>query len=158
MSTPIQFTYENDPSKSALDATRFFVGDTDCRRPLLDDREVQFALDQVQQAPVLAAIILLNTLANRYARESDVTVGAVSKSLGQVSDVFRKRALDLEDDNSRTALPFFGGRTFSGKRALDQDSDAVPPHFRYGQGDDKGALQLDFALSTLQSLGYCGVV
>lgn len=151
----LRFTYEFDPSVSTLDATRFYVGDTDARRPLLDDREVQFALNQVGGEPILAAIILLNQLANRYAREADVTVGSVSKSLGKVSEVFRRRALDLEEDNSRTALPFFGGLSISGKRALDRDQDAVPQHFRYGQGDSDRALQFDYALNTLDSLGYC---
>lgn len=151
----LRFTYDHDPANSLVDATRFYVGDTDCRRPLLDDREVQYALTQNGNVPLLAAVLLLNTLANRFAREADVTAGSVSKSLGKVSDVFRQRAVDLEEDNARTALPFFGGRTISGKRTLDLDKNAVPPHFRFGQGDDPHALQLDYALSTLDSLGYC---
>jgi hypothetical protein len=150
----LQFTYNFDPQNVPADAVRWHVGDTDSRRPLVDDREISYALTKGGDIVEQASIIILKQLANKFAREADISVGEVSKSLGDISDKFRSRAEDMESDLSTRSLPFFGGRSISGKITLDQDGDAVPPHFRIGQGDDPSVSQLDYAYNELSRIGY----
>jgi len=138
----IQFTYDGDPRASDLAQTRWLVGDVDCSRPLLDDREITFAIER-DGSPVQAAITCLDVLANRFAREADTNVGSISKALSKISEAFAARADSLRSDVTTRALPFFGGRTISGKRTLASDTDAIPPHFAFGRGDDPVAVQFD---------------
>ncbi len=153
-SSGIQFTYDHDPSRSQRDAARWYAGDTDCRRPLVDDREVDFALTRGGDDPRQAAVIILNALASKFAREADLSVGDVSKSLGDVSDRLRQRAMDLQEEITLRALPFFGGRSISGKVALASDTNAVPPRFEFGDGDSYRATQFDEVYSRLDRVGY----
>lgn len=139
----IQFTYDGDPRSSDISSVRWYVGDTDARRPLADDREIQFALDQMQGDVRQAAIIVLDALATRFAREADTTIGNISKALSKISEALHARARHLQDEIALRALPFFGGRSLSGKRTLAQDTDAIPPHFAFKQGDDPVAVQFD---------------
>ena len=153
MQRVLEFTYNFDLVTSSRDRTRWYVGDTDRTRPLVDDREVEFTLLQVGDEAILAAIIILKVLANKFAREADITVGDVSRSLSKLSDAFRLRAVEFEGDLTTRALPFFGGRSISGKQALALDTNAVQPHFTMGQTDSYRAVQID-AMDQLAGIGY----
>lgn len=149
----MEFTYNYDLVNSKRDQTRWYVGDTDRTRPLVDDREIEFTLLQTGDESILAAIIILKVLANKFAREADITVGDVSRSLSKLSDAFRQRAMDFEGDLITRALPFFGGRSIAGKEVLAQDLNAVQPHFTMGQTDSYRAVQID-AMDQLAGIGY----
>ncbi len=140
MAEEIRFTYTHDPSRSGLDAVRFYTGDVERSSAMLDDREIEFALTQ-NPTPKIAAAVLLEQLAARYARKADISVGQVSKALGAVSDKLAKRAKELR--SSVNVAPFFGGLTISGKQELDGRTDDVQPHFKIGQFDDREAGQFD---------------
>lgn len=147
------WSYSGNPAESTLDAARFLVGDTDPARPLLNDNEFGYALS-VYPLPAGAAVMLLEVLASRFAREADFTAGQVSKSFSQISEAYQKRADALRANNNRNALPFFGGQSWSGKQALANDTDAVQPHFVMGQFDDPTVLQFDQVYSLLGKLGF----
>lgn len=143
MTSVIKFTYGRNPGRSLRDAVRFFTGDVDRESAFLDDDEIDFALTDTPN-PRMAAAVLLDELAARFSRKGDVTVGQVSKSFGDVADKLRQRARDLREEASRrTALPFFGGLTISGKNNLDERTDDVQPHFRMKQFDNPLAQQFD---------------
>lgn len=150
------FTYSGDPAASNLDAARFYIGDTDCRRPLLNDNEINFALAQYP-SPAGAAVMLLEQLGTRFAREADFTAGQVSKSFSQIASAYQDRADRLRAQNNRSALPFFGGQSWSAKQALASSSDAVQPHFAMGQFDNPSVLQFDQVYPLLGKLGFWNV-
>lgn len=136
------FTYNGDPTTSAVNLVRFYTGDTDRDLAELDDREIAFAITN-QSNPKLAAAELLDALATKYARKANITVGQVSKQMGTISDTLRKRAEDLRATAGNLALPFFGGLTKTGKNDLSARTDDVQPHFTIGQFDNPQASQFD---------------
>lgn len=149
----LRFTYGGDPNSSASDAVRFLVGDTVRARPLLDDREVEYALSKYAN-PSLAAALLAEGLAARYARESDVSVGSVSHSLSQVSERFEKLALRLRQDATKMARVSFPATTRDAKKALQDDSSLTNPEFSVGLTDNPEAVQLN---SELDRFGNDGI-
>jgi hypothetical protein len=60
------------PITTTLDAVRLYIGDTDSDRPLLDDNEVQWLIDQRGGNALLAAADACEALAAHFAREPAV--------------------------------------------------------------------------------------
>lgn len=148
-----KFSYSGDPSSSPRDGCRFWLGDTDERRPLFGDFELD-ALVNIDTDPRMAAASACDILATRFAREADFTAGSVSKSWSQIATAYKTRADSLRAVVGRDALPFFGGQSRSGKQLLDADPDAVGPLARFRMGDDPQALQFDDHHSSLERLGF----
>jgi hypothetical protein len=140
---PIKFTYGRNPARSNRDAVRFFTGDVDRESAFLDDDEIDWSLTDSPN-PRMAAAVLLDNLATRFSRKADISVGQVSKTFSGIADALRERAKNLREEASRrSALPFFGGLTISGKNDLDERTDDVQPHFRLKQFDNPLARQFD---------------
>lgn len=152
MSNP-QFTYNGDPSRTPRDAVRFHVGDTNRCRPLLDDREIDYALSE-NPNPYLAAAVLAEHLMGRFAQEADTTVGPVSKSLSQVSEAFKKKADQLRCEAGKRAGVSFPAITVAGKRTLEDDSSLTRPSFTVGQGDNPHAVQPNSVLDKVPFNGF----
>lgn len=137
-----KFTYDGDPSKNDRDAVRWYVGDTDGRRPLLDDREVDFVLIDNPNT-LIAASICCEALSGKFAREADVSVGGISKSLGKVSEAFKKHSETLRARVCISAGVSFPATTRSGKLALQLNEELPNPEFQIGQHDNPWAVQLN---------------
>ena len=148
-----QFSYSGDPSRTPRDAVRFYVGDTNRDRPLLDDREVDFAVG-LHDNPLLAAAVLAEHLMGKFAREADVTVGPVSKSFSTISDAFRKKAAQLRCEANKRAGVSFPATTVQGKENLELDTTLTQPSFRKGLGDNPFAVQFD---DDLDRFGFNGL-
>lgn len=148
-------TYSGDPSTSPKDAIRFWTGDT--KGLLFTDREIKYVSDQTPNVKIAAAE-LLEAKANEFAQKADIRVGDVQKSFSEIAENMRKAAKDLRCDATRRALPFFGGLTKSGKRALAARTDDVQPAFAIGEFDSPWAVQLNSDLSVLQGLVGPGVI
>ena len=146
-----RFTYSGDPSKSSKDEVRFLIGDTNKARPLFDDREILFQLTQTPNTKIAGAE-LLEIKAREFATIADIRVGDVSKSYSKASDSLQARAEDLRKDALKGALPFFGGLSKSGKKALADDQDATQPQFAIGQNDNPFAVQLNRDITNLFGL------
>lgn len=131
------WTYSGDPSSSDRDAIRFLIGDTETLDQLVTDEEIAYALTQ-QPSINLAAALVCDAIAAKFAREADRRVGDVSLSASQRAEAYRTKARDLRTNGLSLALPSFGGRSISEKETLDEDSDAVQPSFRIGQDDHPG--------------------
>ena len=86
-----RFSYGGDPSTSDVDAVRFLVGDTNEDRPLLDDREVEWAISQYPDRH-LAAASLAEHLYGFFASKGDFKVGPINKSYTKVADLFKQKA------------------------------------------------------------------
>jgi hypothetical protein len=123
---------------STLYQVRFYVGDTDSTRQLVQDEEILFVLTE-EPSPKSAAAVVCDSLAGKFSQYTDASVDGVSQSGSQLAEAFRQRAKDLRDSISSTVLPVFGGIYHSQKDALDQDPSMVQPSFRIGADDNPDA-------------------
>ncbi len=128
------WTYGGDPSANERDEVRWLAGDTDTNDQLVTDEEIAYALTK-QPTPTLAAAVVCDAIAAKFAREADRRVGDVSLSASQKAKAYRERAADLRADAAVLALPSFGGLSIADKETLDADTDAVQPSFRIGKDD-----------------------
>jgi hypothetical protein len=131
------WSYSGDPSTSSKDQVRFFVGDTDINNQLSSDEEIIWVLS-VQSSIYLAAATVCESIGSKFNVSVDEKVGDLSRSGGKVTDNWLSRAKWLRNLAATNSLPFFGGRTISGKRALTQDTDAVQLSFSRGMDDAPG--------------------
>lgn len=146
-----RFTYSGDPSKSKKDEVRFLIGDTTKDRALFDDREILFQIGKTPNTRMAGSELLL-VKATEFSQLADIRVGDVSKSFSQVSKSMKACAKRLRDQALSRALPFFGGRTVSGRRALAEQTDDVQPNFFIGQNDDPSVVQLNSHIGHLLRL------
>ena len=102
------WNYGGDPASSDRDAVRFLVGDTIKERPLVYDKEVDYALSS-QGSVVRAAAFVCDALAAKFSSQADVTIVSISKSFSSLADKFSQRAKDLRSDANVNAEFFFGG-------------------------------------------------
>lgn len=153
MSISIRFSYGNDPSASDQDAVRFLVGDTNSKRPLLDDREVDWAISQFPNKN-LAAASLCEHLFGRFSSMADIRVGPVSKNYSKVAELFQKKALQLRREACLTAMPSFPATRVASKRALEEDTSLTRPAFSVGMSDDPFAIQINGSLDTTDFNGF----
>jgi len=148
LSREVKFTYGGDPSASAVDAVRFLVGDVDPDMPLLDDREVAWAIAR-DGSETLAAASLAEHLYGVFAGKADIKVGPVSKSFSKLADAFKNKARQLRDAHSLTALPSFPATSISAKGALECDGDLARPEFFVGLSDSPGVSQINDFLKSI---------
>ena len=131
-------SYSGDPSKSAKDATRFLCGDTNTKDFLLNDEEILYFLAQYNNTPLNAAIRCCETIAAKYARMSDETVGAVKILYSQKAKGYYALKEQLicrlctED-----ATPYAGGISIADKQANQDNSDRVRPDFDKHQMENR---------------------
>lgn len=121
-------------ASTPLYQVRFWVGDTDITRQLVQDEEILFVLTE-QPNPKAAAADIADAIAGKLSQEADARVGDLSESSSQKAEAFRKLAQDLRRTLSASALPVFGGIRHSQKEVLEEDPDLVQPSFRKGQDD-----------------------
>ena len=137
-----RFTYRGDPSLSVRDAVRFILGDTNRKRPLLDDREIDFAISR-QGNELLAAAFCADALQGKFSAETKITVGGVSKSFDTIAGAFADKAKQLRLEASKFAVPRAPALSVSEKRDADLQVDDVQPQFRIGLGDNRFAVQIN---------------
>ncbi len=153
MALTLRYTYGHDPSTSDRDAVRFLVGDINPARPLLDDREVDWALTQEQNLN-LAAAICAEALFGKFASQGDTTVGPVSKAFSKVAELMKAKAEQLRCEAAKYALPSFPATRYTTKCALEEKSDLIPPEFEVAQFDNPFAVQLNDGLDEARFRGY----
>lgn len=137
-----RFTYGNDPATSAVDAVRFLVGDTNADRPLLDDREVEWAISQFPDQN-LAAASLAEHLYGFFASKGDFKVGPINKSYSKVADLFKAKAEQLRAKACLSAGPSFPATKISTKQVLIDNPDLENSSFPVGLADNPFAVQLN---------------
>lgn len=151
-----RFTYSGDPSTSPKDEVRFLIGDTIKSQALFDDREIIFQNGKTPDTRMAGAELLL-VKSNEFSRQADIRVGDVSKAFSKVSENMLKSSKELREQALKRALPFFGGRTISGKDDLAARTDDVQPAFSIGQTDDLSAVQLNRDVANLFGLVPSGL-
>lgn len=109
---------------------RFLIGDTSSAEPLLSDEEIDFSI--LRRTSVNgAAAMCARSIAAKFGRLSDTTVGPQKFVLSQKFDQYNKLADELEtlDDSTGGAFPFCGGISLANKQGYESDTDRVNPAF-----------------------------
>lgn len=89
------WTYSGDPTKSAKDAVRYLIGDTDSSDPLVKDPEILFAIGQ-RSSNYGAAAFICSSLAAKFSRQADTGDRDMRTNLSQRAASFRAMAKDYE--------------------------------------------------------------
>ena len=124
------FSYTGDPSLSAKDLCRFTLGDTDPRNQILQDAEIQWALNQYTGAAMNACIRLCEMVTAKFSRQADESVGSVSVSYSQRAKSFRSLRKDLVRRLATEDMtPYCGGISVSDKKNVVMTGDRLPTDF-----------------------------
>lgn len=125
----MQWTY-TDPSASAKDAVRLTIGDTDAKRPLLFDEEIQFYLDNNNQNVSATALLGVEAIIAKLSQLCDQSVGSVSKSYSQVRDGYYRLRQNLRTRAAyRGGIPLAGGLSRTEAYNEERNPDRVRPQF-----------------------------
>lgn len=135
------WNYSGDPSKNEKDEVRFLIGDVCKEDQLVQDEEIRYALAQ-QPTTILAAALVLRTLASKFSRMVTTKVGDISRNCSDLAKAYAAQADELDPDGqtigSKIVLPSFGGLSLAEKEVLANNSDAVQPSFSKGMDDIPG--------------------
>jgi hypothetical protein len=150
----VAWTYTEDPAGSPRDAVRFALGDTDPDDQLCSDALVAYALTDQGDQPKLAAALLAERLAARFAREEAVSVDGISLGGTGRASAFRTLAATLRAEVARTTPPaeavagavartsalVLTGVRLSDMAIVSADADIPPPQFT--RSDPRDDLEL----------------
>jgi putative protein kinase ArgK-like GTPase of G3E family len=99
------WSYTDDPESVPRDAVRFALGDTDEADQQCSDAQVAYALAETGNVAKLAAALLADRLAARYAREEAASVDGISLGGAGRASAYRLLATQLRAEVARTAVP-----------------------------------------------------
>jgi hypothetical protein len=125
----MSYTYSGSPAASPVDATHFYLGDTNPSDPISTDEECAFALGANRQNPMLAAAFLAETKAAQFAmRPSQVKRGDRTTSYGDAAQAFLVLARQLRLNASIASTSIYaGGLSVSEKLGDNLDADLPQP-------------------------------
>jgi hypothetical protein len=126
----MSWTYSEDPNTSPKDYVRFLIGDTDREEPLISDQEIIVFLNNYNQGVIMSAIRCCETIAAKFSRRVNESVGQVKMDFSQAAKAYREMALDLRRRGAIEDMkPYAGGISISDKLAQDSNTDRVKPDF-----------------------------
>jgi hypothetical protein len=140
------WTYGGDPDANARDAIRFLVGDTDTNDQLVNDEEIAWVNKETTGSATAttgvydAAVRCCLTIASKFSRLADQSVGDLKVSMSQKAKAYRVQAEELARLANREGsvpVPYAGGISIADKDADREDSDRVAPWFSTGQFTNK---------------------
>ena len=139
------WTYSGDPATNARDSIRFLMGDTDTNDQLINDEEIAWINNQLTGSDT-ATTALYNaayrgciTIASKFSRLADQSVGDLKVSMSQKAKAYRDQAtelLELAGREGSVPTPYAGGITITDKEIDWDNTDLVRPGFFKGQFND----------------------
>lgn len=88
----MSFSYSGDPSKSAIDAARFLIGDTDKNSPIMQDEEIAYILDTYGEDTNTSKYQLFNRAATLFARDIKRSLGPQSEDPTSRLEFYKEQA------------------------------------------------------------------
>ena len=140
------WTYGGDPPANARDAIRFLTGDTDTNDQLLSDEEIAWVNNQVTGSDAAttglydAGYRCCLTIASKFSRLADKSVGDLSVAMSQKAASYRLQADEIQGLAAREGnvpTPYAGGISIADKDTDQGNSDIVQPFFSRGQFTDR---------------------
>ena len=104
------WSYSGDPSSSAMDEVRFLIGDTDASSQMMSNEEIAYLVTVspdggTRYSNYPAAISACRSLAAKYAKQIDKTVGSLSISYSQKHTQYLSLAAELQKANTTNIVP-----------------------------------------------------
>ena len=136
-------SFNYDPERSGfpddIERVRLKIGDTDSSDYLIEDEEIQVAIDR-NPSITAAASAAAYRVAAKLARRFNHQKSEVSKDEAQLYRHYRQVAKDLEDelDAGNAPIPVSTGISVDDKDAARDDTDRVKPRFYRGAFDNPG--------------------
>ena len=139
--------YTGNPSTSAPDAVRLYIGDvsTSTASELFSDGEIDYFVAEYANAPLAAAAAVKSIIGTDRAQ---TVAGAVSKQVGDlkldygantnIAEILTVKSKQLRMLGVRKVKPYAGGISDSDKKTTQADTDLDNYHFRIGQFDHPG--------------------
>lgn len=140
------WNYGGDPSANARDAIRFLIGDTDTNDQLINDEEIAWVNNQVTGSDTATtglydvAVRCCLTIASKFSRLADQSVGDLKVSMSQKAVAYRLQAEELKSLSGREGsvpTPYAGGLTITDKEIDRDNSNRIQPYFSGGQFTNK---------------------
>lgn len=130
------WTYSGNPATNSKDKVRWLTGDTRTAEQLASDEEIAYALTQEPNV-YLAAALVCEAIAARFARDESVSATGTSFSRGGRATEYQARADSLRKRKrvSKTR-PTAGGIEQSEKDTAAADISLVARTFRTGMHDN----------------------
>lgn len=141
------FTYSGDPSNSDIDSVRYLIGDTQSSGHLVEDEEIQYAINRwFPKYGTLEWVSaeVLDTLAAKYAREAgSISADGVSVSLAGLREQFTAQADKLRQQHRDS---FVGAQADVGGVSPYEGLEPGVKPFSFGTGmhDNRSAGRQDY--------------
>ena len=133
---------------SDKDKIRFYIADTDCDSPLLEDEEIVSALSIAGDVVLRGAALCARSIALNFSRLADTEIGGGGLHGTGVAVKFNQRAkqydklaerLEKEAESDLSGLGaagiYAGGIDVSDRDSYDGDSTLIQPFFKRGLHD-----------------------
>lgn len=88
----MSFSYSGDPSSSALDASRFLLGDTDASAPIMQNEEIQYIIDTYGEGTNTFKYQLFNRAATLFARDIRRSLGPQTEDPTSRLEYYKEQA------------------------------------------------------------------
>ena len=124
-----------------VNSVRLLVGDTDTADQLVQDEEINFALDQANNNVYAAGSWVCRVIAAKFSRMVDTTLdGALSAKYSTRSKQYQQLATQIEAQGKKISGKslgvFGGGYSSSAMQVANEDPDRVKPAFSINQFDN----------------------
>lgn len=121
------------------DKVRLLISDTDADKPLLQNEEIQFFLDESSDSVYAAASLAATAISGRFASAVDKQVGDLRISYSQTSKQYADLAASLAgragSEGAPGVAPYVGGMSEAERETDANDTTIRQPAFRVGQFD-----------------------
>jgi hypothetical protein len=132
----MSFSYKGQPTLNKIDEVRLLVQDNKVETHLVENEEIQYALDKYLDNINAACALICEMMAASHARKQEIGVSnyksnqdSVYQKLISQADRFRVKAIN----SSHFRMPSL---SVSGKEVYTEDTDIVQPSFHRGLLDN----------------------
>lgn len=92
----MSFSYSSNPAGSPLDESRFLLGDTDEKNPILQDEEINYIIAQAGSNTDLLRYMLFKQAATIFARDIKRSLGPQSEDPTSRLKYFQQQAAEYK--------------------------------------------------------------
>ena len=92
----MSYSYSGNPASSTLDECRFLLGDTDESRPIMQDEEIAYIIDQSAGNVNVLRYMLFTHAATVFARDIKRSLGPQSEDPTERLNFFRQQAKEYQ--------------------------------------------------------------
>jgi len=132
------FTWDSSDLTTALSQVRSAIGDTQENKQMLSDEQIEFRLDQYDDAVGPTAIRCVQDVIAHLARDVDRSNVGMSASRSQQITHYKDLLKELKAESRGVAESYVGGLSNSAADSINSDSDYRQVGVGIGWGKNNG--------------------